>query len=611
MKIDNFFGELKRRNVYKVAVAYLVAAWLIVQISTQVFPFFEIPNWAVRLVVLALILGFPIALVLSWAFEITPEGIKREEDVTPNESITHKTGRKIVRITIALAVIAAGLFAFQLLRPKLASTTGTAATPAPLTASVAGIPVDQKSVAVLAFANLSDEKGNESFADSVSEELLNVLGKVRGLKVTARTSAFHFKGKDTPVPEIARQLGVAYVVEGSVRRAGEKVRIAAQLIKAADGFQVWSDDFNRDLKDIFAVQQEIAGLIAKNLELKLGIKKNQTAPNPEAYQLYLEAVRLWGMRNTASLDRAEQLLQRAIALQPDFARAHAAMGFVLSVRSAEDGNDPMAGEGRSLNEQALQWAEQSLALDPDLAEGYAAKGNVLDNLGRWSKSKEAYRRSIELDPNFATGHQWYARALSQEGYLDEAMAEMKRAVELDPLAPRILDNYAGEFMWAQKYTEAIETLDRALAIQPGSAQALSFRGWALVKTGRTAEGQAIFEALARRPDPPEWNTVQLARTRLATGRRAEAEALLQLSPKQDFYRGLLLCALGRGEEALPLLKPVLSIQRDMILSVFQEIMPRESSEFHGKLAEWGMTESWRRAEAWRAKNLPKVPSAAP
>ena len=269
MSDRNFFSELKRRNVYKVAVAYLVASWALAQGLSQLLPIFDIPIWVVRLVVLLLIIGFPVAIVLSWAFEITPEGIKRAEDVTPNESITHKTGRKLIGITIALAVIAAGLFAFQFLRPKLAKMSDAAATSAPPIASIVGSNVDQKSVAVLAFANLSDEKGNESFADSVSEELLNVLAKVPGLKVTARTSAFHFKGKDTPIPEIARQLGVAYVVEGSVRRSADKVRITAQLIKAADGFHVWSDTFTRELKDIFAVQDEIAGLVAQNLELKL------------------------------------------------------------------------------------------------------------------------------------------------------------------------------------------------------------------------------------------------------------------------------------------------------------------------------------------------------
>ena len=486
----SLFDELKRRKVFKVGAAYLVAAWLVVQAASIGFPAFDAPPWALRVFILISLLGFPIAVVMAWVFDITPEGVKLDANTSGT--------KRLLAVAAFLIVFAIGWYFYG--QPSFRK--GDVATP-----TIA----DQKSVAVLAFANLSEEKGNESFADSVSEELLNVLGKVPGLKVTARTSAFHFKSKDTPVPEIARQLGVAYVVEGSVRRSGEKVRIAAQLIKAADGFQVWSDDFNRDLKDIFAVQEEIARLIAKNLELKLGIKKDQPAPNPEAYQLYLEAVRLWGLRNEASLDRAEQLLQRAIALQPDFARAHAAMGFVLSVRSVELGKDPMAGEGRALNEQALQWAERALALDPDLAEGYAAKGNALENLGRWTECKEAYRRSIELDPNFATGHQWYARNLSEEGYIDEAMVEMKRAVELDPLAPRILDNYAAYLIWLGRYPDAIEVLDQALTIQPGSPQALCFKAIALLKTGRAEEGRTILETLARQPDQPEWTPTILHR----------------------------------------------------------------------------------------------------
>jgi tetratricopeptide (TPR) repeat protein len=279
------------------------------------------------------------------------------------------------------------------------------------------------------------------------------------------------------------------------------------------------------------------------------------------------------------------------------------MGFVLSVRSAEFGSDPMAGEGRALNEQALQWAERALALDPDLAEGYAAKGNVLENLGRWTECKEAYRRSIELDPNFATAHQWYARNLSEEGYIDETMVEMKRAVELDPLAPRILDNYGAYLIWVGKYPEALEILDQALAIQPGSPQARCFRGMALVRAGRAEEGRSILETLARQPDQPVWTPVSLAEALLATGRRREAEELLQHPPKDNFFRGLLLCALGRGDEAVPLLKPVVSIYRDIILWTFQEVMPRKSPEFHRKLAEWDMTDSWQRAETWREKNL--------
>jgi tetratricopeptide (TPR) repeat protein len=282
------------------------------------------------------------------------------------------------------------------------------------------------------------------------------------------------------------------------------------------------------------------------------------------------------------------------------------MGFVLSVRSVELGKDPMEGEGRKLNEQALHWSERALTLDPDLAEGYAAKGNVLENLGRWTECKEAYRRSIELDPNFATAHQWYARNLSEEGYINEATVEMKRAVELDPLAPRILDNYGAYLIWLGRYPEAFKVLDQVLAIQPDSPQALSFKGIALVRAGRAEEGRGILESLARQPDQPDWTRVCLAVALVATDRRSEADALLQHPPAENFYHGLLLCALGRGDEAVSLLKPVVSIYRDMILWTFQDLMPRKSPEFHRKLAEWGMTESWQRAEAWRAKNLTNI-----
>jgi tetratricopeptide (TPR) repeat protein len=312
-----------------------------------------------------------------------------------------------------------------------------------------------------------------------------------------------------------------------VRKSADRVRIAVALVKAGDGANVWSETYDRELKDIFAVQSEIAGAVAKQLKVALLGSNGQAAPLTTA------------------------------------------------------------------------------ATDPDLAEGYAAKGNVLENLGRWTECKEAYRRSIELDPNFATAHQWYARNLSEEGYIDEAMVEMKRAVELDPLAPRILDNYAGYLIWLGKYPEALEILDQVLAIQPGSPQAHCFKGMALVKAGRAEEGLSMLETLARQPDQPEWTPVSLAEALLVTGRRREAEALLQHPPEDNFFRGLLLCVLGRDDEAVPLLKPAVSIYRDMILWTFQEVMPRQSPEFHRKLAEWGMTEAWDRAEARREKNLAK------
>jgi adenylate cyclase len=218
MNPKRFFGELKRRNLYKVAVAYAVVAWLLIQAASIFFPAFDAPAWAIKIFIIVIVLGFPVALVLSWAFEITPEGIKLESEVAPDESIRRRTGRKIVGITVVLAVIAAGLLAFNLIRTKPTTRPTTAA------------PITDKSVAVLAFANLSDDKGSEYFSDGISEELLTVLQKIPGLHVAARTSAFSFKGKDATAQEIGQKLGVAHLVEGSVRKAGEIVRMTRRSV---------------------------------------------------------------------------------------------------------------------------------------------------------------------------------------------------------------------------------------------------------------------------------------------------------------------------------------------------------------------------------------------
>jgi TolB-like protein len=334
MNERNFFAELKRRNVYKVAVAYLVASWLLIQIATQVFPFFEIPNWAVRLVVLSLILGFPAALIFSWAFEITPEGIKRESEIGPGKSITRKTGRKLVGLTVVLAVIAASLLVFQLVRPKAEPNKSVATQPS----GEAKAPVSPKSVAVLAFDNLSDDKGSEYFSDGISEELLTVLQKIPGLHVAARTSAFSFKGKHATAQEIGEKLGVAHLVEGSVRKAGDVVRIAARLTRVDTGEQIWSENYTRDLKDVFAVQTELAEVIVGKLRGRFtrgtadpAIQAQvQTAEmggtrNVAAHEQYLQG-RFYGDRNSEkSESEALAAYERAVELDSGFALAWAGL----------------------------------------------------------------------------------------------------------------------------------------------------------------------------------------------------------------------------------------------------------------------------------------------
>ena len=297
MKIGNFFSELKRRNVYKVAVAYAVVSWLLIQAASILFPTFDAPPWVMKVFVAVIVLGFPIALVFSWAFEITPEGIKREEDVSTNESISRQTGLKIVRVTMVVAVIASALLAFQLLRPRLTSTG--------LSSSERNQSPNEKSVAVLAFANLSDDKGSEYFSDGISEELLTVLQKIPGLHVAARTSAFSFKGKNATAQEIGQKLGVAHLVEGSVRKAGDVVRIAARLTQANTGEEKWSENYTRNLKDVFAVQTELAQTIVEQLRGQL----TAGAANPTTKAEIQAEVRAAEKGGTKNVEAHEACLQ--------------------------------------------------------------------------------------------------------------------------------------------------------------------------------------------------------------------------------------------------------------------------------------------------------------
>jgi len=284
---SSFFAELKRRNVYKVAVAYAVVAWLLIQAASILFPTFDAPAWVMKVFVIVIVLCFPVALVSSWAFEITPEGIKRESDIDPSKSSTTRTGRRIVSLTAVLAVIAAALFIFQLFRSKILTTT---------TSSVASIAstISAKSVAVLPLVNTSGDPSNEYFSDGLSEELIAVLAKIPDLKVIGRSSSFLFKGKSGDSGAIGQKLGVAHLIEGSVRKQGERVRIVAELINAADGRSIWSETYDRELKDVFAVQEEIAKAVAEQMKVRLlGEKTRSDAvpsnQNPAAHNAVLQS----------------------------------------------------------------------------------------------------------------------------------------------------------------------------------------------------------------------------------------------------------------------------------------------------------------------------------
>lgn len=445
---SSFFAELKRRNVYKVAVAYAVVGWLLVQIATQVFPFFEVPNWAVRLVVLLLILGFPVALIFSWAFEITPEGIKRESEIDPDKSITRKTGRKLIAVTAVLAVIAAGLLAFQLVRPKSG---------APLSSVVSA--AASKSIAVLPFSDLSPNHDQESFSDGMAEEILNALAHLRDLKVVGRASSFFYKGKNVSLKQIGSELGVANVLEGSVRKQGEQVRITSALTRAADGLQIWSKNYNGTLANIFDLQESFARDIAGELKVVLadpseGRVVDKPTDNPQAYALFIEAQTLVSQRVGDSLPRAIALLKEALRLDPNFARAWAKLAVALAVEpqyaSADWQTNWVAAEPA---------AHRAIELDSKNAEAYAALGYIAFSRRRYVEMTEPAGHALAADPEDITTNYWYANELTGTGRTSDAEPIIDRILKRDP-ANRLALYYKGLLRLLAGDTAAAESMAR-------------------------------------------------------------------------------------------------------------------------------------------------------
>src|SRR5215510_13056105 len=380
MNQRHFFTELKRRNVYKVAVAYAVVSWLLIQAASILLPTFDAPPWVMKVLVVLIALGFPAALIFSWAFEITPEGIKLESEIAASESITRKTGRKIVGITVVLAVIAAGLLAFNLFRTK------------PTTSPITAVPISPRSVAVLAFDNLSDDKGSEYFSDGISEELLTVLQKIPDLHVAARTSAFSFKGKNVTAQEIGQKLGVARLVEGSVRKAGDVVRIAARLTQANTGEEIWSENYTRESKDVFAVQTELAQTIVGQLSGQLSDGATDPAAkaaiqaevqaaekggtkNVEAHQHYLQG-RFYANRfSEKGSSQALVEYQKAVELDPGFALAWAGLAESHLFLCDFGGGIGRAGFDAHLT-SAREATARALALDTNLPEALRARAHL-------------------------------------------------------------------------------------------------------------------------------------------------------------------------------------------------------------------------------------------
>ncbi len=545
MKIDNFFAELKRRNVYKVAVAYAVVSWLLIQAASIFLPAFDAPPWVMKIFIIVIIFGFPVALILSWAFEITPEGIKLESEIEPNKSIARRTGRKIVALTIALAVVAAGLFVYQLVRSK-PDTSGS-----PASATIAN-----KSIAVLPFDNLSRDPDNAYFCEGVQDEILTRLAKVADLKVISRTSTQHFKSTPDNLPQIAKQLGVAHILEGSVQKASDQVRVNVQLINALTDAHLWADTYDRKLTDIFAVESDIAKTIAETLQARLtGSEKSSIAKtptvNPEAYELYLKGRFFAEKRTGADLRKSIEYYDQAIAKDP---------GYPLAYVGLADSHLLLTAYGAISTKEAASPAraalKKALALDDSLAQAHASSGLLANLELDLNRAITELERAIQLNPNYATAHHWIALPLMAIGQSDRAIVEGKRAIELDPLSLICNADLAWVYFNARRYDETEAQARKTLEMDPRFYVAHYYLGEALQFKGKltdaTAEYQKSFES---NNDP--FSLAMLGQAYARQGKTDEARKVLARLREQaksqyvsPYAFAVVLTALGDKAHAI-------------------------------------------------------------
>jgi TolB-like protein/Tfp pilus assembly protein PilF len=479
----SLFGELKRRNVFRVAMLYVVAAWLVIEVAETVLPIFEVPDGVLRGLVVLLVIGIVPALGFAWIYELTPEGLKRDTGVTENTEFSATTGHRLNWATLVVAVLAISFLAYDRLVPRDTASESAAGQPpasaaAPVTAD-RELPAQAKTmaatderpaVAVLPFANLSTDPEQEFFADGITEDILTRLAGVSGLRVISRTSVMRYKNSELSLPEIAAELGVSHVLEGSVRRAGDRVRITGQLIRASDDAHLWADSFDRELADIFSVQTEIAARIAEQLELQLTESDRQAiaqrgTSNPQAYEYFLRARAVGrGSFSTpaereAMIAEAEGYLEAAVQLDPRYAAAWAG----LATASLERVYGLESNESSALAnwDRAADAARRAIRVGPDEAAGYLALGRVYLAQGQAELALEQFERAAELEPDSPEVLSVQAALFSMRGELLEALERLERAAELDPGDPHVWDNISDLYSELGEYELARDTLNRA------------------------------------------------------------------------------------------------------------------------------------------------------
>jgi serine/threonine-protein kinase len=519
MHVGNFFAELKRRNVYKVAVAYAVVGWLLIQVATQVFPFLDIPNWAIRLVILLTALGFPIALIIAWAFELTPEGIRRTEDA--DAAGQRSRGGIWMALVVIAAALSLGLFFLGRYSAGNARSQNPASRGSGAASSGAVTAVSEKSVAVLPLLNESGDPKDEYFSDGLSEELIAALAQINGLKVIGRSSSFRFKDRHEEPKAIGEKLGVSTLLEGTVRKQDDRVRIVAELVNAADGIALWTRTFDRELRDIFTVQQEIARAVADSLKVTLlgsNEKSAQMASSSvEAHNAYLQAHFHFQRRNVEDYRKAITYFDQAIQLDPNYALAYAERAEVWTMIG------DLTGERATAYPKARSDAEKAVEIAPGLAEAHAALGWVRF-FGEWKfgEGLTELNRAKELSPANPTANDLLARMIVYLGRIDEAERQARQAVELDPLSVATQFNLARVLFCAGKLDEADAAGRKIVELQPSSS---SSHRWQVLVGVQRGDGETALREAQLEPDDG-FRPFELALAYHVLGDRKAADAAL-------------------------------------------------------------------------------------
>ncbi len=518
--MTSFWGELKRRNVVRVAIAYAIVSWLILQLADVVLDNIEAPNWVFQAILLLLIIGFPVALIFAWAYELTPEGLKKEKDVDRTESITHITGRKLDFAIIGVLLVALAVFAVErfVLQPDRAP-----ATDAPQEIVTTEV---QQSIAVLPFVNMSADPEQEYFSDGIAEEILNGLAKVPGLPVVARTSAFSFKGQNIDIREVGETLNANHVLEGSVRKAGDRLRITAQLISVADGYHLWSETYDRQMDDIFAIQEEIARAVISELEVTLGLADEtnllrQGTTNTEAYNWFLRGNYYIGRQTPEAFDKAIESYAKAIELDPEFAGGHGGLAYGLAYGAT-------FAPYLQVAERVREAYTRALAIDENQIHALMAKAaDAAFTDYDFMTAEQAIRRALTVSVNntLVIDAYWWL-VLSGQRRFDEVLQYLAIAEQADPLSSLVKQGIGYNLAWRGDHQDSLPYLEAALDLNPNDLFAAYMLGLMYVELDRLDEAKTSVRQLEAITGADAWLLSAQAILHIAREDEASARQVL-------------------------------------------------------------------------------------